>query len=337
MSRFILSKEIVLKQYSKLAKLGLTISYSTKTNPDITPILEENTTCFFGMHNIRNLKIVKDKSRVWFFPQGWNNENIEELIKSGVNKFVLDNENDLNVLLEYLECNDISIDLMLRMKQREHTIFTGRYYVFGMPSKQINRLIPKLAKTKGIHKLGVHFHRKTQNVSEWRLKEELEQSLTEETMNSISIVDIGGGFPSDYKNTSDNIMIQVEQHIKQLIEWLGDKEVIAEPGRFIAAPAGKFETRIVNIHDNNIIVDGSVYNGSMDTIVVPIKLRVEGELEEGTSYLIKGITPCSMDIFRYKVYLKEPKIGAKIVFLNAGAYNYSTNFCNLEKPEVILH
>jgi ornithine decarboxylase len=43
-----------------------------------------------------------------------------------------------------------------------------------------------------------------------------------------------------------------------------------------------------------------------------------------------------MDIFRYRVYLENPETGDKIVFLNAGAYTYSTDFCNLEKLETII-
>ncbi len=60
---------------------------------------------------------------------------------------------------------------------------------------------------------------------------------------------------------------------------------------------------------------------------------MENELQKGKSYVIKGITPCSLDIFRYKVYLKDPKIGDELVFLNAGAYNFSSDFCDLEKIE----
>jgi ornithine decarboxylase len=49
--------------------------------------------------------------------------------------------------------------------------------------------------------------------------------------------------------------------------------------------------------------------------------------------VIKGVTPCSLDLFRYRVYLKNPKVGDEITFLNAGAYNFTTDFCNLEKIE----
>ncbi|MEM3690611.1 MAG: decarboxylase, partial [Candidatus Micrarchaeia archaeon] len=81
------------------------------------------------------------------------------------------------------------------------------------------------------------------------------------------------------------------------------------------------------------IVDCSVYNCAMDTFIMNTRLLVEGELEEGLGrrYLIKGCTPDSIDIFRYNVWLREVKPGDKIVFINAGAYNFYSDFDGLEK------
>jgi len=114
--------------------------------------------------------------------------------------------------------------------------------------------------------------------------------------------------------------------------------MIIEPGRYIAAYAVKLETNIKSIYDNNIIIDCSVYNAAMDTFVAHIRLLVEGEVEEGNgeAYTIKGCTPDSMDIFRYRVFLKKPNVGDKVVFLNAGAYTYTTDFCNLPKLETVI-
>ena len=73
----------------------------------------------------------------------------------------------------------------------------------------------------------------------------------------------------------------------------------------------------------------------MDTFVAHIRLLVKDEVENSQfRYTIKGFTPDSLDIFRYSVYLKKkPKVGDKVVFLNAGAYNYSSNYFNLNKVE----
>ena len=90
------------------------------------------------------------------------------------------------------------------------------------------------------------------------------------------------------------------------------------------------------MYDNVLIVNASVYNTDLDALIVPVKLLVKNELNEGKSYVIKGITPCSLDMFRYKVKLNKPKVGDKITFINAGAYNFSTEFCNLEKLDTII-
>ncbi|MBW2970621.1 decarboxylase, partial [Candidatus Woesearchaeota archaeon] len=121
----------------------------------------------------------------------------------------------------------------------------------------------------------------------------------------------------------------------ELRRWLNsiDIEMIIEPGRYIAAPAVKLVATILNIYDHNIIVNCSVYNSAMDTFVANIRLLVEREVDQhhGKPYTIKGCTPDSMDILRYQVFLENPQIGGKIVFLNAGAYNFTTDFCLLPK------
>jgi ornithine decarboxylase len=230
------------------------------------------------------------------------------------------------------------------MKLRENTIRTERHYVFGMDSAQVNRLCIGLKKNPFIKKLGVHFHRKTQNTSEWNLVGEFSELVSEEALACISIVNIGGGLPVLYKNTTDKAVPCAFERIEEFKEYLSERrvELIIEPGRFISAPAVKLEAKILLVHDNTIVVDASVYNSSIDTLIVPVKLLVEGELpdsaeQKGNPYLIKGITPCSTDLFRYRVYLKQaPRKGDALLFLNAGSYNFHTEFCELEKIKTVL-
>lgn len=335
-SKFILSKSKVLEQYNKVNKLSDIVSYSSKTNQVITPLLEKETDAMFSVHFENELKHVKDKSRVIFLAQGWREEDIKALIEQGINYFIVDNEQDLNTLLKYLGKNDVKINLLLRLRLKEHTIRTERYFVFGMKAEIVNKKIKELRNNIKIMNLGIHFHRKTQNMSEWNLKYELEHTLEKDVLELIDIINIGGGLPSEYANTNVDVLESIFKKITELKEWLNSYNIkmMIEPGRFIAAPAGKLITYIKAVYENNIIVDASVYNSDMDAIIVPVKLLVEGELKgEGKPYVIKGCTPCSMDLFRYRVYLNEPKVGDEIVFLNAGAYNFTSDFCDLEKLE----
>lgn len=345
---FELSKSIILKKYKEVEQIADIVSYSSKTNPLITPILEESNNCLFSIHFVNELKHVKDKTRVFFLAQAISNEDLDYLLKEGVRKFVFDNESDLDLFITHIKQNkqnDLSIELFLRLKLKENTIRTEKYFVFGMSARTINKRLEEISEDKELMKnislLGLHFHRKTQNIAEWNLKYELEELLTEKSLNLLSVVNIGGGLPAHYANTNKDIFQGIIKKIDEFKLFLNERDIklMIEPGRFISAPSVKLITSIKQIHDNNIIVDASVYNTDMDALIVPVKLIVEGELQkgQGKAFVIKGITPCSLDLFRYRVYLENPKIDDKIIFENAGAYNFTTNFCDLEeiKTEIV--
>ena len=232
-----------------------------------------------------------------------------------------------------LEKNSKKLNLFLRLKLKEHSLKTERYFVFGFSSRKVNSLVKSLRSNGKVGNLGVHFHRKTQNMAEWNLVSEISSVLSEECLQSLDYVNIGGGLPSEYANTNVKVVDTVVAKIKEFRVWLDSKGVkmVIEPGRFICAPAVKLVCKVLRVYDNNIVVDASVYNTDMDALIVPVKLLVEGELErgKGEAYVIKGVTPCSMDLFRYRVYLNKVEEGSEIVFLNAGAYNFSTSFCDL--------
>ncbi|MDA3837336.1 MAG: decarboxylase [Nanoarchaeota archaeon] len=339
--KFILSKKVVLEQYEKAESLVDIVSYSSKTNPIVTGILEDNTSSMFSIHSVHELKNIKDKSRIMFLSQGWENEEISYLIGEGVRFFVVDNVQDLETLKKYLNENKVEgITLFLRLKLKENTLRTEKHFVFGFGSDFVNDEILELKDVHGVVGVGVHFHRKTQNMAEWDLKREIENVLDRKTLEGIDYLVMGGGLPSVYANTNVKVFEGIYNKIRSFRDWLNGYgvKVINEPGRFISAPAVKLETNIKAIYEGNIIVDASVYNSDLDAVIVPVKLLVEGELEkgEGEVYAVKGITPCSMDLFRYRVYLKEPKVGDKLVFLNAGAYNFTTNFCDLPMIETLI-
>jgi len=340
-AKFIIQKSVVLKQYNLLTPLADIISYSSKTNPLVTPLLESDTECLFSIHFINELKHLKDKSRALFLAQGWNVEQIRFLFVQGVRFFVVDNLPDLDQLLSFVRAQEEKINLLLRVKFRENTINTERYFAFGLSSVVVNEKIKEIREDVSlfskIEHLGIHFHRKTQNMSEWDLLEELNNALNEDNLKNINLVNIGGGLPSEYANTNVQVINSIFTKIGEFKKYLNQHQIklMIEPGRFIAAPSCKLVTQIVRIYDHNIIINASVYNSDMDALIVPVKLKIENELtpDKGQPYVIKGNTPCSMDMFRYRVYLNNPQEGDTLVFLNAGAYNFCTNFCDLEEIE----
>ena len=332
---FELSKSKALAQYAKVRELADAVSYSSKTNQQVTPILEENTDSLFSVHFAGELKHVKDMSRVIFLAQAWDAGQIDSLLAAGIRSFVVDNEPDLDTLLARLPSTGKKVTLYLRVKLRENTLRTERFFVFGMSGEAVNRRLKELSGHPSLAALGLHFHRKTQNVSEWNLTYEVSNLLSPEALAAIQLINIGGGLPSDYANTNPGVLPGVLEKIREFRAWANERgiKLVIEPGRFIAAPACRLVTTIIGIHGNNVIVNASVYNSDLDAVIVPVKLLIEGELPagEGTPYAVKGVTPCSVDLYRYRVFLKEPKVGSQLAFINAGAYNFASDFCDLEK------
>ena len=335
--KFILSKKIAKEKVKILENLGLKVSYSYKTNHEIGNVLQELCkNVDFSIHAKEEIDMIKDKNKIWFFTQAESEEELEKILKKGVKNFVVDNEIDLKQLLEVIKKTNIKINLSLRMKFQEHRVGTGKYFVYGMSSRIINRVISEIKENKFIDKLSVHIHRKSQNTSEWDIKDELKDSLTRESLNRLDILNLGGGLPSKYKSHAAEVLPYIFSKIKETTNWLKNFEIetIIEPGRFIAASAVKLETSIIQIYGRNLIINTTIYNCALDTILTGTKMLIQDELEDkddGEYYLIKGNSPTRDDIFRYRVKLKHPEVGDKIIFLNAGAYNYTTDFFGYKK------
>jgi len=337
MAKFIVNRSVLVQQYKKLTDLGFRIAYSVKTNPAVVPFLEQDTDCLFSIVSGESAEHVKDHARLWYIAQAWTPEKIIALVKNGITKFVVDNEYDLAILKEVLPKLSTTVELQLRMKIREHTIYTGKHFVFGISAEQVNAEMALLKNNTHISSLGIHFYRKTQNVSEWNFVFELERLLTKETLAVIDTLNVGGGLPSVYANSNVDVLPSIFEKLRELVAWCKKNKIqpMMEPGRFIVAPAVKLETTVIAQYDDTLIVDASIFNGALDTALLNLRLLIEGEQEkdgEGMQdYIIKGCTPDSTDIFRYKVKLPRKKVGDKIVFLNAGAYTFSTDFCDLKK------
>ena len=184
-AKFILNKSKVIEQLNKTYELADEVSYSLKTNYEVGKILEKESKCQFSVHSLKASQELESPERIWFFAQAWNKEELKNLLKRGITSFVVDNEKDLQVLLEN---TTEKVNLLIRMKLKENTVHTGKHFVFGFSSKRTNELIEELSIHRKINKIGIHFHRKTQNVSEWEIKEELQDSLTEETLEKISFI-----------------------------------------------------------------------------------------------------------------------------------------------------
>jgi len=289
-AKFILSKKVLKEQIKKLEELGLKISYSYKTNRVVGKLLQEISDVDFSIHARDEIECIKDKSKIWFFTQAEFEKELKDILNFRIRNFVVDNEVDLQRILNVIEKEKIRINLSLRMKFREHRIGTGKYFVYGMSSVKINKIISEIKNNKFIDNLGIHLHRKSQNTSEWEIIDDLKDSLSENSLKRIDVVNLGGGLPSIYRSSNVDVFSYIFEKLKNVKEWLDEKRIktIIEPGRFLAAPSIKLETEIIQIQDNNIIVNTTIYNCALDNVLTGAKMLVESELddfEDGKFYL----------------------------------------------------
>ena len=136
--KFIISRQKVFEQFEKIKNVSDVVSYSSKTNSLVSSILEEKVDCMFSIHLANELKNIKDFSKVLFLAQGWKNEDLKNLVLRGVKWFVVDNERDLKVLENFLESFEGKLNVLLRVKLKENTLRTEKYFVFGMSSSIIS-------------------------------------------------------------------------------------------------------------------------------------------------------------------------------------------------------
>jgi len=347
LAKFIVYKGKIKEQYKKIKEVSDIVSYSYKTNPFIGDLMEEilkeeiNREVLWFSINTKYTMFKKDfKAKILYFLQGDKENELKKILEK-TNLFVVDNTNDLNKLLKLLGSKEVT--LFLRVKIREHTVNTGKYFVYGFRALEAKKLIEELYSKENLT-LGIHFHRKTQNIGEWYLKEDFEE-LFYDIIDKINFVNIGGGFPWHYVNSYPDLN-SIFKKVKEFKEFLNKNNIklITEPGRFIAAPAVELEAEVLNVYEGNVVLDCSLFNAYIDTYIYHIRLPVKGEIKKEEvknlikqgkkvySYLLKGYTPDSIDIFRYKVYLdKELKIGDKIIFENCGAYNFHCDFQDLPR------
>jgi len=333
---FTLSKSKLLDQVKTLEDLNLKISYSYKTNRDIGKVLQEIAPQVdFSIHAKEEIEDIKDKSKISFFTQAESIEELKETLEAEIRNFVIDNEVDLERILKAIKETETKINLSLRMKFQEHRVGTGKYFVYGLPSNRVNEIIKEIKDNPLIDKLGIHLHRKSQNTSEWEIVEEVKDSLTKETLQRIDMINLGGGLPSTYRSSNVDVFEYVFQKLSKAQKWLAEKGIVTiiEPGRFLAASPIQLITEIIQTYNNNLIINTTIYNCALDNSLTNTKMLVEGEQEKGVAYLIKGNSPTRDDIFRYRVKLNNPKVGDKITFKNAGAYNYTTDFFGYKKLE----
>jgi len=156
---------------------------------------------------------------------------------------------------------------------------------------------------------------------------------------AVEYLDIGGGMAVDYKKGTAQTAQQLAADILPLLKKAHIK-IIIEPGRFIAASAGIFVTKMLYLKDNGfkkfLIVDGGMNDLLRPALydayheIVPVKKRPSRDIKVD----IVGPICESGDFFARDYKIPEVKRGELLAIMTAGAYGYAMSSNYNIRPRV---
>ncbi len=319
---FACSRSVLKGQVESLRALGVEVFYSVKTNPEKC-ILEELGglgTGFSVSNPSEFLSVVSmgaAPDKIVYYERGLTPEKVRLLVRSGCKNFVVESTQTFENLAPEIKPG---FTVLVRMRAGEPK---GRYAGSYNPGLEATHALELAAKAKKMGaSSGILHHSSSQmeEVSDWKAKFETLSKLP-----ALDVIDIGGGIPICYNGGNFDAIIGV---IRDGIKKLKAKRVIAEPGRFVVGPACSLVAHVEVVDNGNAVLNCSVYNAHIDTIIADIILpcRILGKHGPTMEYRLLGSSLCNLDVFDKRAKLPKLSAGDAIVFDKAGAYNFSSDF-----------
>jgi ornithine decarboxylase len=269
--------------------------------------------------------------------------DIRSTLRFGCTTFVVDNEFELEKFVRYKE----RVGLLLRLSFPNPNAVVNLSKKFGLKVDEAPAFISKAEKL-GIHIKGLSFHVGSQSkiyqshVDAISKCIEIIESSRQSREIPMSVLDIGGGFPINYDNTSIDIA-EFCKPISNIIQTLPKNiRVIAEPGRYIAGPAMTCITSVIGKATREGVpwyyLDDGVYNSFsgqiFDHATYPIFSVRKGDTQAS---VLAGPTCDSIDIVSENIQLPELDIGDILVAPMMGAYTSATatEFNSLPRAHII--
>ncbi|SIQ82272.1 ornithine decarboxylase [Aeromonas sp. RU39B] len=333
----LLDKSKVRRQYRALAAAlpGVRLHYALKPLPHaaVVEALMEEGACFDlatnGEVDLVNSLGVRPGRCIHTHPIKRDGD-IRHALEYGCTVFVYDNPYELDKFLPYKD----EVKLLLRVSFPNPETKVDLSKKFGCTPEQALPLL-QLAQAKGLKVIGLSFHVGSQVPNAKRHVQAIDacRDILEQAWElglKPWILDIGGGFPVDYDDGEldiDSFCAPIREALDKLPATV---QRIAEPGRFISAPAMTSVASVMGkAHRADkvwyYLDDGlyGSYNGQLyDHVTYPVSTPYAGgELHHS---VLAGPTCDSVDVIRDDILLPELDIGELVVGKVMGAYTWAS-------------
>ena len=306
-----------------------------------------------------------NKKKIYFHGNNKSREEIEQGLKAGVGRFVVDNLEEIKSIDEISQRSGIRADVLIRINPgiEAHThefIKTGQIdSKFGIGRERVLDAVSMILSAKNMNFVGLHAHIGSQifDVKSFAAELDVVLDMAKEIAGKRKVpveeIDIGGGLGVDYFEKSEAPAIdafakavgtRMEERSKD--PDIGEPKLIIEPGRSIVGHAGITIYTIGCVKDipgirKYVIVDGGMadnprpilYQARYDAL-----LGNKAKLQKTEKVTIAGRFCESGDVLVKDAYLQKPEVGDTLVMLCTGAYNYSmaSNYNRFPRPAMVL-
>ena len=344
--------EQVRRQYRALraALPGVDLHYALKPLPHASVVATlKDDGAFFDLATTGEVELVKDQGiapeRCIHTHPIKRDSDIRDALRFGVTTFVVDNPDEIKKFVRYRK----RAELLIRVCFRSPTAVCDLSKKFGCDAGAVLGLI-ETARRLGVRVRGLSFHVGSQAADPSKYIEAIQActNLIAEALlaglPSLDVLDIGGGFPVPYTEAVmpiDEFCAPIRSALAKLPKHV---RVIAEPGRFIAAPAAVAVSTVMGKAKRDgrwwyYLDDGlyGSYSGQLfDHAKYPVAaLRDVGELFES---VLAGPTCDSIDVIDDNIALPELEVGDLVVGRMMGAYTWAsaTDFNFFKRAKVVV-
>jgi ornithine decarboxylase len=334
---FIIDAERVRQQYRRLAAAlpGVDLHYALKPLPHASVINTLNAEgAFFDLATngevelVRRLKV--EPNRCIHTHPIKRDSDIRTALSFGVSRFVVDNPDELRKFVKFRA----RTSLLIRVSFRSPGAVVDLSRKFGCDPEMVGELL-KLAAELRIKVDGLSFHVGSQAADPAMIVHAIEvcRGLLQNALqfgHEANLLDIGGGYPVDYLHRS----LPIEEFcapIRAALQTLPRSvRVIAEPGRYISAPAAVAVSSVMGraLRDGQwwYYLDDGLYGSYSGQMYDHARYPVEALAADGPTFpsVLAGPTCDSIDVIKEQLDLPKLDIGDLLVGRVMGAYTWAS-------------
>jgi ornithine decarboxylase len=256
---------------------------------------------------------------------------IRDALEFGIDTFVADNTDEIAKFTRYRN----RARLLLRLSFRSPDAVCDLSRKFGCDPEDAASLL-KEARRLGVRVRGFSFHVGSQAIDPAKHVEATAACMTlieqarRDRLATIDMLDIGGGFPVDYVErvaTIEEFCAPIRAALRSVP---ADIRVIAEPGRYIAAPAAIGVATVMGRARRDgrwwYYLDDGVYGSYSGQIYDHARYPLDSLRQAGPRFpsVVAGPTCDSIDVINEHALLPQLGVGDLIVGRSMGAYTWAS-------------